>query len=153
MGIFREPKGIKLCEKCGQLHGVLYDCGGVKGVQPVKSEFPRLAKSEDFKREPEISAVDKIRGRLSEADTLELGPGQEIGLRMELGQATLLRQVGGVQIILEIRGGQSFTVTDNQFVEILDHGLNGEEFDGWTILLGLCAASVFIFSFFVFFMG
>lgn len=178
---FIKPKGIIMCQKCGQLHGVDYVCSGRKGPQPVKSEFPRLVRSkehrgrkavhrdapdpvkiaakvwEDVLDEKEPSAVEKIRNRfmenyVAEKEILELGPGQEIGLRMELGDVTLLRMVGGVQIILEIRGGQSFSLTHEQFTQILDHGLNGAPADGWSILLALCSLSVLLLSFFVFFM-
>ena len=150
--------GIIMCQKCGQLHGVDYVCSGRKNVQPVRSEFPRLVKAGEFDGKPlyvsekEPSAVEKIRDRFKEKEILEVGPEQEIGLRMELGEVTLLRMVGGVQIILEIRGGQSFNLTHEQFTQILDHGLNGGTADGWSILLAICSLSVLIFSFYVFFM-
>lgn len=147
---FIKPKGIIMCQKCGQLHGVDYVCSKPKGLQPVKSEFPRLVKKNEI--HPEAPDPLQIAVKVWTKEILDLRPEQELLLRMELGDITLLRQVGGVQVILEMRGGQSFTLNHDQFAQILDHGLNGEPFDGWSILLALCSLSVLIFSFFVFFM-
>jgi hypothetical protein len=51
---------------------------------------------------------------------LELGPEQEIALRMELGGVTILQLVGGVQIISETFGGRSVTLSHAEFEKAMD---------------------------------